>query len=86
MALIFSHELTPLIPLNSHELTPFFSPSLLRKEGEGPKEQSIVPPLCGAERGQGVSSWGFNEGKWVSSWGSDLYLYYFIIFNYWQNK
>jgi len=37
--------------LNLHELTPFFSPSLLRKEGEGPEEQSIVTPLFAEQRG-----------------------------------
>ena len=44
--------------VNLHELTPFFSPSLLRKEGEGPEEQSIVTPLFAEQRGgRGVSSW-----------------------------
>jgi len=42
---------TPL--LNPHELTPFFSPSLLRKEGEGSNIQRFTPPLCVAERGMG---------------------------------
>jgi len=42
MALIFSHELTT-----------FFSPSLLRKEGEGPKEQSINPLFAEQRRGRG---------------------------------
>mgnify|MGYP006871820425 CR=1 FL=1 len=44
--------------LNLHELTPFFSPSLLRKEGEDSEEQSIVTPsLRSREGGGGVSSW-----------------------------
>ena len=37
--------------LNLHELTPFFSPSLLRKEGEDSEEQSIVTPLFAKQRG-----------------------------------
>jgi hypothetical protein len=43
--------------LNLHELTPFFSPSLFRKAGEGSIIQRFTPPLCVAERGRGVSSW-----------------------------
>jgi hypothetical protein len=43
--------------LNPHELTPFFFPSLLRKEGEDSNIQYLTPPLCVAERGKGVSSW-----------------------------
>ena len=39
--------------LNLHELTPFFSPSLLRKEGEGSIIQRLTPPLCEAEKGEG---------------------------------
>jgi hypothetical protein len=39
--------------LYSHELTPFFSPSLLRKEGECSIIQRLTPPLCVAERGMG---------------------------------
>jgi hypothetical protein len=39
--------------LNAHELTPFFSPSLLRIEGECTNMQLLTPPLCIAERGTG---------------------------------
>ena len=34
-----------------HVLTPFHSPSLLRKEGVFVDNQQLKSPLCGAERG-----------------------------------
>jgi hypothetical protein len=45
---IFPMNLPPSFPslyIFTHELTPFFSPSLLRKEGEDSKERSIVGVL-----------------------------------------
>jgi hypothetical protein len=39
--------------LNLHELTPFFSPSLLRKEGEGIDIQSRTPPSLRSREGAG---------------------------------
>jgi len=46
------HELTHWCSpsfLFLHELTPFFSPSLLRKEGEDSEEQGIAPSLRSRE-------------------------------------
>jgi hypothetical protein len=45
--------ITPTILFLMHVLTPFFSPSLLRKEGECSAIQRIKPPRCKAERGFG---------------------------------
>ena len=36
---------------NSHELTSFFSPSLLRKEGEGSNIQSVLNPSLHSREG-----------------------------------
>jgi hypothetical protein len=47
--------------LYPHELTPFFSPSLLRKEGEGSNTQCLTPPLCVAERGMGGEFVGIRD-------------------------
>jgi hypothetical protein len=60
--------------LSSHELTPFFSPSLLRKEGECSDIQYVTPPLCGAERGMlsEVEAGGEFMGKINSVFGHIL--------------
>ena len=57
--------------LNLHELTPFFSPSLLRKEGEDSIIQRLTPPLCVAARACPERSEG---GRGVSSWKKLLFL------------
>ena len=52
MKLLYNYIFQDFLNLiNLHELTPFFSPSLLRKEGEGPEEQSIITPLFAEQRG-----------------------------------
>jgi hypothetical protein len=50
----------PPLYIFPHELPPSFSSLYLVKRGKSLKSR-VLPPLCGAERGLGVSSWGLTK-------------------------